>query len=234
MSGAAWNRAPVLTLDGPGGAGKGTLASMLVRELNWTLLDSGALYRVVALTALRQAWQPQRETDRALTAKAARELDLMFEPDHGQGQRVWSSGEDVTALIRSDEVSGAASRWAAIPAIRDALLERQRAFAGPPGLIADGRDMGTVVFPDADLKLFVTASARERARRRHAQLFQAGVAASLYRIYREILKRDERDGARSVAPLKPAIDARVIDTTGQSAVASFAEIRVLVADQGWL
>jgi len=228
------SRAPVMTLDGPGGAGKGTLASALARELGWWLLDSGALYRLVGLLALRRGLDAGRSQDLDAAVTASRNLDLIFEPDTGAGQRVWLDGEDVTDAIRTDAVSGAASQWAVQPSIRQALLARQRDFAGPPGLIADGRDMGTVIFPEADLKLYVTATARERADRRFAQLSGMRVDANLDRIYREILERDARDASREVAPLKPADDAHVIDTTGESVAASLARVRRLVREKGWI
>ncbi|GAB3682672.1 (d)CMP kinase [Salinisphaera aquimarina] len=227
-------QAPVLTLDGPGGAGKGTLASALACELGWRLLDSGALYRLVGLIALREDLDADNAADCAEAAEAARGLDLVFEPDAGEGQRVLLAGEDVTEVIRSDAISDAASKWAVQSAIRQALLSRQRDFASPPGLIADGRDMGTIVFPDADLKIYVTASAEERASRRHAQLSGSGVDANLERIYREILERDARDASRVVAPLKPAVDAHVIDTTGETVSASLERVRGLVRENGWI
>ena len=226
--------APVMTLDGPGGAGKGTLASALARELGWWLLDSGALYRLVGLLALRRGLDAGRSQDLDAAVTASRNLDLIFEPDTGAGQRVWLDGEDVTDAIRTDAVSEAASQWAVQPSIRQALLARQRDFAVPPGLIADGRDMGTVIFPEADLKLYVTATARERADRRFAQLSGMRVDANLGRIYREILERDARDASREVAPLKPADDAHVIDTTGESVAASLARVRRLVREKGWI
>ncbi|RJS92682.1 (d)CMP kinase [Salinisphaera sp. Q1T1-3] len=225
--------APVITLDGPGGAGKGTLAGRLSQWLGWALLDSGALYRLVGLYALRDGLSIDAAVDLASAVARARALDVHFESG-AEGQRVLMEGDDVTQVIRSDEVSQAASLWAANPDIRAALLDRQRAFAGAPGLIADGRDMGTVIFPDADLKLFVTASAAERARRRYEQLSAQGVAANLSRIYREIVDRDERDASRETAPLKPAADAHVIDTTGDSVDTSSRKIRELVAARGWL
>ncbi|MES1946458.1 cytidylate kinase [Salinisphaera sp. C84B14] len=228
------NHAPVMTLDGPGGAGKGTLASALARELGWWLLDSGALYRLVGLVALRDGLDAGQPADCATAVAAARSLDMVFEPDRGAGQRVLLAGEDVTDIIRTDAVSDAASKWAVQPDIRAALLARQRDFAGMPGLIADGRDMGTVIFPEADLKLYITASAEERANRRFAQLSGANVDANLDRIYREILERDARDASREVAPLKPAADAHVIDTTGESVATSLEKVRCLVREKGWI
>ncbi|MGB7758098.1 MAG: (d)CMP kinase [Salinisphaera sp.] len=225
--------APVITLDGPGGAGKGTLASELARGLGWWLLDSGALYRLVGLSALREKLDPDAADDRARATAIAQGLAVHFLPDTGEGQRIELAGEDVTDAIRADDVSEAASRWAAISVIRQALLARQRDFVAPPGLIADGRDMGTVIFPQADLKLYITASAEERARRRYAQLSEKGVAANLERIYREIVERDERDASRDAAPLKPAADAHVIDTTGDDVAASLDKIHNLVAAKGW-
>ncbi|WP_423823837.1 (d)CMP kinase [Salinisphaera sp. SPP-AMP-43] len=226
--------APIITLDGPGGAGKGTLASQLSEWLGWFLLDSGALYRLVGLRALRDGLDPEVAEDRRQAVEVARQLAIRFVPGGQQGQRVELAGEDVTDAIRSDSVAEAASRWAVQPEIREALLERQRAFVAPPGLIADGRDMGTAIFPNADLKLYITASAAERAERRYAQLSEMGVAANLEQIYREIVERDERDASREASPLKPAVDACVIDTTGESVAASWQKIRDLVAAKGWL
>jgi len=225
---------PILTLDGPGGAGKGTLASALARDLGWWLLDSGALYRLVGLIALTDGLDAEDAAHQRVAEREARHLALRFEPDSGAGQRVWLAGADVSEAIRTDAVSDAASKWAVQPAIRAALLDRQRDFAVAPGLIADGRDMGTVVFPEAALKIYVTASAKERAARRHAQLSGAGLDANLRQIYREILARDDRDASRAVAPLKPAADAHVIDTTGESVAASLERVRGLVREKGWI
>src|SRR5699024_5037378 len=230
--------APVITLDGPGGAGKGTLAGALSRQLDWQVLDSGALYRAVGWQALQQGWDAQDESAVAQAAAAATTLSIRFQPRTDGLLCVHCEGRDVSNAIRSDAVSAAASRWAALPPIRAALLERQRAFRTMPGLIADGRDMGTVVFPDAPLKFFVTASAMERARRRHAQLqAQNKLSAdedydSLSRICREIAARDERDASRTASPLKPADDAITIDTTGESVAASLAKVRGFIHDSG--
>lgn len=232
--------AAVITLDGPGGAGKGTLAGALASELGWGLLDSGALYRVVAWYAYAHALDPDDDAHVAQVAQVAHELAITFGDESGQGGRVRCDGADVSEAIRSDAVSAAASQWAALPAIRDALLARQRAFRVAPGLIADGRDMGTTVFPDAPLKLYVTASAEERARRRYAQMRATQQLSAefdnaiLSQIHEEIRQRDQRDAARSVSPLKPAADAITIDTTGENVAASLERVRGLIRRQGWL
>lgn len=227
------NQAPIITLDGPGGAGKGTLAAQLAHELGWHLLDSGALYRLVALVAVRSGLQAQDTEDCNKAAQQARQLDVRFMP-RDDGQSIELNGEDVTQAIRAEQVSAAASQWAAVPTIRQALLQRHWDFAQLPGLVGDGRDLGTVIFPNADLKLFVTASAEERARRRYDQLSARGIAANIDQIYRDIVERDERDASREVAPLKPADDAYLIDTTGDDVTASLQKIRELVVSKGWL
>ncbi len=208
--------APVVTIDGPSGSGKGTISRSLARRLGWNLLDSGALYRLVALAGMEAGLAP---SDTAGHAKIAATMDVRFGAGAGAAaaeEAVYLSGRDVTQAIRSEEAGQGASRVATWPSVRQALLERQRAFAGPPGLIADGRDMGTVVFPDASLKIFLTASAGERAARRHKQLKDKGSDVSLAALSREIAERDARDSTREIAPLKPAPDAHVIDSTSLS------------------
>ena len=210
----ASDRAPVITVDGPSGVGKGTLCQWLARRLGWHLLDSGALYRLTALAALNRDLPLEDESS---VAAAAAGLDVEFVAAEGDGAlRVILDGIDVGAALRSETAGNAASRVAALPAVRAALLQRQRDFRRRPGLIADGRDMGTVVFPDAELKLFLTASAEERARRRHKQLSEQGLDANLKSLRNEIAERDARDTQRAAAPLRPAADAEVLDTTGLS------------------
>jgi cytidylate kinase len=202
-------RAPVIAIDGPSASGKGTVAQMVAKALGFHYLDSGALYRVLALAALERGvhW----DSEEALSG-LARESDIGF-----QGDEVFLEGQGVTDKIRSETCSRGASIVAAIGRVRSALLDRQRAFRHPPGLVAEGRDIGTVVFPDADLKIFLTASVESRAKRRHKQLKQKGIAATLPVLLQELRERDERDMGRSVAPLKPSSEARWLDTTELSA-----------------
>jgi cytidylate kinase len=202
---------PVIAIDGPSGSGKGTVCRIVAERLGWHLLDSGALYRLTALAGAARGLDPSDEPGHA--ALAAR-LDVRFEVDERGGERVLLDDRDVTRELRAETTGNMASVVAAMPSVRAALLGRQRAFAAPPGLVADGRDMGTVVFPDAGLKVFLTATAEERARRRHNQLKEKGLTANLAGLSQEILERDRRDSARSVAPLRPATDAVVIDSTG--------------------
>ena len=200
---------PVVTIDGPSSSGKGTVSRRVAARVNWHLLDSGALYRLVALAGSRLKLNPDDIEGHVL---AAVDMEVVFGQVLGEEQ-VWLSGEDVTWELRQEQAGQGASRVAAWPAVRQALLARQKAFARPPGLVADGRDMGTVVFPEAPLKVFLTASAEERARRRHKQLKDKGSGVSLAALSREIAERDLRDSTRAVAPLKPAPDAHVIDST---------------------
>jgi cytidylate kinase len=202
---------PVIAIDGPSGSGKGTVARLVAEHLGWHLLDSGALYRLVALAGTGIGLDPGDEPGHAAVATG---LDARFEVDAAGAERVILAGSDVTGQLRAETTGNMASVVAAMPAVRTALFERQRAFARPPGLVADGRDMGTVVFPTAGLKVFLTASAEERAHRRYKQLKEKGLAASLAGLSQEILERDQRDAARSTAPLKPAGDAVLIDSTG--------------------
>jgi CMP/dCMP kinase len=204
-------RTPIVTIDGPSGSGKGTISRAVAVRAGWHFLDSGALYRLVGLAGLKGALKPD---DAEGHTRIAGSLDVRFELGRDGGELVILAGEDVTDEIRSEVAGQGASRVAAWPSVRSALLERQRAFAKPPGLVADGRDMGTVVFPEADLKIFLTASPAERALRRYKQLKDKGSDVSLPALSREITERDLRDSTRAVAPLKPAPDAEVIDSTG--------------------
>lgn len=203
------SRIPVLTIDGPSGSGKGTVARLVAAELGWHLLDSGVLYRAVGLLALER---DIAMTDIQALADLARDLPIAFEPT-ADGVSVRLEGRIRDHDLRTEEAGTTASQVAAIPEVRAALLDRQRAFAQAPGLVADGRDMGTVVFPHAAYKVFLTASAQERAQRRHKQLMAKGVVTILSGLLEEIRERDARDSARAVAPLKAADDAVCIDST---------------------
>ncbi|AFU97729.1 (d)CMP kinase [Simiduia agarivorans] len=199
----------IITIDGPSGSGKGTIAQRVAKSLGLQLLDSGALYRLVALVALRNNINAD---DHVALAHAARALDIRFEPTD-TGVCAWLAGEDVSLAIRQEEVGLMASQVAAVPAVRAALLDRQRAFAQAPGVVADGRDMGTEVFPQATVKVYLTASAEERANRRYNQLKAKGESVNLRRLLEDIQARDERDMNRQVSPLKPAADAVIIDSS---------------------
>lgn len=202
---------PVITIDGPSGTGKGTISQLLAQKLGWNFLDSGVLYRVLAFAAQRHSVDINNE--KALVVLAGH-LDVQFPADKNRSiSRVVFEGEDVTDAIRSEECGNNASKVAVLPKVRKALLERQRAFCEKPGLVTDGRDMGTVVFPDATLKIYLDAEIDERARRRHNQLKEKGINVSLGQILEELAVRDVRDKERSVAPLKPAADAVIIDTS---------------------
>ena len=204
---------PVIAIDGPSGSGKGTIARRVARALGYHLLDSGALYRLVALAA-EDACSSLQNTE--CLQGLARELDVRFDANDAGEERVWLAGKDVTERLRTEETGAGASIVAQIPAVREALLDRQKDFRKPPGLVADGRDMGSQVFPDATLKIYLTASAEERAKRRYKQLKDKGLDVSLAALSRDIENRDRRDSERTLAPLKPAMDARLLDTTGQS------------------
>ena len=201
---------PVIAIDGPSGSGKGTIARRVASSLGWHLLDSGALYRLVALAAQQQGMlgaEPQ------VLADIAGQLSIRFAMDEAGEEQVWLDGHEVSGELRTEDCGLIASKVAAIPAVREALLELQKAFRKRPGLVADGRDMGTTVFPDASLKIFLTASAEERAKRRHKQLNDKGIDVSLAALSRDIEDRDRRDSERSVAPLRPAKDARLLDSS---------------------
>ncbi|PXF63063.1 (d)CMP kinase [Kangiella spongicola] len=202
--------APVITVDGPSGSGKGTISQILATKLGYHLLDSGALYRLTALSVLKNDIDTN---DIEAVAKAALELDVVFEPQIDGEQKVLLNGQDVGVELRLDETSEMASKVAAIPEVRDALLIRQKKFRQSPGLVADGRDMGTVVFPDAKHKVFLTASPEVRAERRHKQLIEKGVDANISHLLKGIIERDERDRTRTVAPLVPAEGAFVVDSS---------------------
>lgn len=201
---------PVITLDGPSGTGKGTLCHLLAKHLQWHMLDSGAIYRVLAYAAKKN--KINLDAVEELT-DLARTLNLQFKSSDDNASLVFLDGEDITSFIRSEECGQEASKVAVIPEVRQALLERQRNFAQAPGLVTDGRDMGTVVFPDAVLKIFLYANEGERANRRYLQLKEKGNDVSLAQVVEELAKRDARDTARTHAPLKPAADAVQIDTT---------------------
>jgi cytidylate kinase len=212
---------PVVTIDGPSGSGKGTVSRLLAARSGWHLLDSGALYRLVALAGTVAGAPPD---DVAAHARIARSMHIEFASDPQGGERVLLEGREVSVPLRTESAGAGASRVAAWPAVREALLERQRAFASAPGLIADGRDMGTVVFPGADLKIFLTATAEERARRRYKQLKDKDSSVTLAALSLDIAERDRRDMTRSVAPLVPAADAIVLDSTALDAVGVTDEI----------
>jgi len=218
---------PVVTIDGPSGSGKGTISLTIAQKLGWHFLDSGALYRLLALSLLNKNLSFD---DESVMADMARGLDIHFSAETGGEVEIYLENKQVTNEIRTEKCGNAASKVAAVPAVREALLERQRGFRQPPGLVADGRDMGTVVFPDAPLKIFLTASAEERAKRRYNQLKQKGIDANLAALQDEIAERDKRDAGRAVSPLKAAEDAVIIDSTHMSVDEVVTQIMALCQD----
>ena len=215
---------PVIAIDGPAASGKGTVAARVARALGFHLLDSGALYRLVVLKAIGEG---AALDDAGRAGGLARALDIRFEPE-----RVFLDGVDVTRAIRDEAVSEGASQVAVHREVRSALLDRQRAFRRPPGLVADGRDMGTIVFPDARTKVFVTATPEARAKRRRLQLAGRGVTADEASLLADIVERDRRDASRTVAPLEPAVDAAVLDTTDLSIDETVARVLERYAARG--
>lgn len=211
----------VITLDGPGGVGKGTVAHLLAKKLDWHFLDSGAIYRIVAFAAEKAAISVD-DCDNLLKLISA--LKPTFSTDDEATMHVFLNNENITARIRDPRIGTAASQLSVHPSIRTALLACQRQFRQPKGLVADGRDMGTVVFPDAQLKIFLDASPEARAIRRHRQLLAQGINVTLKDVFAQIIERDERDRTRAVAPLKPAEDAVIIDTTTLSVDEVFAQV----------
>ncbi len=217
--------APVLTIDGPSGAGKGTVSRIAASRLGWHYLDSGALYRAVGVAA---SWANLDLSDASALVRCTFDTAISFREQADGDLRVIVNDVDATDELRLETAGAVASAIAAIPEVRAALKDRQRAFRQPPGLVADGRDMGTVIFPDAPFKVFLTASADERAERRYKQLKDKGVSVTIDGLLREILARDARDAQRTVAPLRPAEDAVLIDTTGLSIDAVVERVLALV------
>lgn len=222
---------PVLTIDGPGGSGKGTIAQKVAEHLGWHFLDSGALYRLLALSAINHSVDLDNEESLAILAA---HLDIEFIVVVGKEPKVILEGVDVSLDIRLPETGEAASKVAALPSVRSALLSRQREFQKSPGLVADGRDMGTVVFPEAPLKIYLTASVEERAQRRFKQLKEKGQNVNLSALLDDIQARDDRDMNRAVAPLRPAEDAIIIDSSAMSIVEVFEKVLSLLLDRGMI
>lgn len=221
-SGSAMEQIPVVTIDGPSGSGKGTIAQIIATDLGWHFLDSGALYRILAYAAQQRGIPLD---DHLVLADLALTLPVSFSPDDAN---ISLDGIDIKDEIRTEAAGNAASQVAVIPAVRAALLARQRAFRTVPGLVADGRDMGTVVFPTAPVKIFLTASAEERARRRYNQLIEKGLDANLPTLVEGIAERDRRDATRNVAPLIPAADAEIVDTSDLDIAQTVACVRNVI------
>jgi len=223
-------RIPIVAIDGPGGSGKGTIGRRVARQLGWKFLDSGALYRLVGICAIQRGIALD---DAPQLAELAAKLDATFEveADGMHVEHIVLEGREVTQDVRTEQAGDAASRVAVLAPVRQALLEWQHAFRAAPGLVADGRDMGTVVFPDADLKIFLTATAEERARRRYQQLKNTGLDVTLAAILVDIQNRDARDASRLVAPLVPAADAVIVDSTGLNVEEVEAKIMALIRKQ---
>jgi len=215
---------PVIAIDGPGGSGKGTITTRLARHLGWHFLDSGALYRLTALSAIKNGADLDNETG---LGEIAAKLNIRFDAGEDGVIKILD-GQDVSNLLRHEDTAAVASQIAAIPAVRAALASRQRQFRQLPGLVADGRDMGTVIFPDAKLKIFLTASAEVRAERRYKQLKDKGERVKLTRLFRDIKARDLRDQSRSIAPLRPAEDAVIIDSTNLDIDEVFEKVLSLI------
>ena len=215
---------PVLTIDGPSGSGKGTVAQLMAKDLGWHYLDSGALYRVLAQASIKHGVELGDESSISTLAK---NLDVVFLVKSGELE-VLLEGWNVTTLIRSEQAGNAASKVAALPLVRSALLERQRDFRQLPGLVTDGRDMGTVVFPDASYKIFLNASAEVRGQRRYKQLKEKGIECNISDLITEISERDERDRNRTVAPLRPATDAIQLDSTSLGIESVFDRVRAIL------
>ncbi|MCP3673506.1 MAG: (d)CMP kinase [Gammaproteobacteria bacterium] len=218
----------VICIDGPSGSGKGTIAKFVAEKLGWSILDSGVLYRVLAIATMNHRVDLDNES--AITVLAAH-LDVQFTFEQEKGSRVILEGEDVTEQLRTEETGNAASKVAYLPDVRQALLQRQQAFLQPPGLVADGRDMGTIVFPNAGLKIFLTASAEERAKRRYKQLKEQRNSVSIATLSKAIKERDERDRSRTIAPLVAAEDAVEIDTTATGIREVVEKVMILVQER---
>ena len=228
------NNVPIIALDGPSGAGKGVVANFLSTQYKFHLLDSGALYRLVGIAARRNGLALENfALDEALLGEIARSLDVVFIPTNNPEDplEIMLSGEQVAHEVRTDEAGVDASRVASLPSVRDGLFELQRSFRKSPGLVADGRDMGTVIFPEADVKIYLTASAKARAGRRYNQLIHKGINVNMADLFQSIQARDERDMNRAVSPLKPAEDAFVIDSTDMGIEEVLRNVEAIVTEK---